>query len=142
MRAVADEALVEVLITDTELRRIRHLYDGGTEIILATPAERDELGDRHASRGPHHPTGLRPAVIVAASLVRMPTGQHLDETRRTAADRVRVPRGRTGSRYARPSRERPEASQELVGSRAHGGQPVYRTRPLTVYRLPAHQHVE
>ncbi|CAM5691003.1 putative protein OS=Streptomyces aurantiogriseus OX=66870 GN=GCM10010251_16710 PE=4 SV=1 [Streptomyces aurantiogriseus] len=58
LRAVADEAVVEVFITDTNLRRIHHPYDGGADIILTTPAERDELRDRHADWLSSHPAGL------------------------------------------------------------------------------------
>lgn len=58
LRAVADEALVEVFITDTELRHIHHPYDGGADVILATPHERDELRDRHAAWLSNHPAGL------------------------------------------------------------------------------------
>lgn len=47
LRAVADEALVEVFVADTELRRIHHPYDGGADVILATPAEREGVRHRH-----------------------------------------------------------------------------------------------
>ncbi|MFD4601748.1 hypothetical protein ACFWPQ_27380 [Streptomyces sp. NPDC058464] len=47
MRAVADEALVEVFVADAELRRIHHPYDGRPDIILVTPAEGDGVRDRH-----------------------------------------------------------------------------------------------
>jgi hypothetical protein len=55
LRAVADEAVVEVFVTDTELRRIHHPYDGGADVVLATPAERDRLRDRHAAWLPARP---------------------------------------------------------------------------------------
>jgi hypothetical protein len=58
LRAVADEAVVEVFITDTELRHIHHPYDGGADVILATPDERDQVRDRHAAWLSSHPTGL------------------------------------------------------------------------------------
>ncbi|KMS67350.1 hypothetical protein ACM01_43145 [Streptomyces viridochromogenes] len=58
LRAVADEALVEVFITDTELRRIHHPYDGGADVVLTTPAERDEMRARHAEWLSAHPAGL------------------------------------------------------------------------------------
>ncbi|MEU6506961.1 hypothetical protein [Streptomyces sp. NPDC046942] len=58
LRAVADETLVEVFITDTELRRIHHPYDGGADVILATPAERDRLRERHTDWLPSGPAGL------------------------------------------------------------------------------------
>ncbi|WP_455770088.1 DUF3885 domain-containing protein [Streptomyces canus] len=47
LRAVAGEALVEVLVVDTELRRIHHPCDAGADVILATPGERDCLSDQH-----------------------------------------------------------------------------------------------
>ncbi|MGW6056496.1 DUF3885 domain-containing protein [Streptomyces sp. NPDC055189] len=58
LRAVADERLVEVFVTDTELRRIHHPYDGGADVILTTSEERDRLRDRHAAWLSGHPAGL------------------------------------------------------------------------------------
>ncbi|MFG2964058.1 hypothetical protein ACGFZS_12350 [Streptomyces sp. NPDC048288] len=58
LRAVADDALAEVFFTDTELRRIHHPYDGGADIILASPGERDRVRDRHADWLSGHPAGL------------------------------------------------------------------------------------
>lgn len=58
LRAVADDVLSEVFVTDTELRRIYHPYDGGADVILATPTERDELRDRHTDWLSSHPAGL------------------------------------------------------------------------------------
>ncbi|MFF4784575.1 hypothetical protein ACFY3E_25115 [Streptomyces griseorubiginosus] len=58
LRAVADEALVEVFVADTELRRIHHPYDGGADVILATPGERDSLRDQHQEWLSRHPAGL------------------------------------------------------------------------------------
>uniref|UniRef100_UPI00167E5B42 DUF3885 domain-containing protein n=1 Tax=Streptomyces lanatus TaxID=66900 RepID=UPI00167E5B42 len=58
LRAVADEAVVDVFIADTDLDRIHHPYDGGADIILTTPAERDALRDRHAGWLSSHPAGL------------------------------------------------------------------------------------
>ncbi|MGW1880912.1 DUF3885 domain-containing protein [Streptomyces sp. NPDC001970] len=58
LRAVADEALVEVFFTDTELRRIHHPYDGGADVILTTPEERDRLRDLHSGWLSSHPLGL------------------------------------------------------------------------------------
>ncbi|WP_456300632.1 DUF3885 domain-containing protein [Streptomyces gossypiisoli] len=56
LRAVADEALVEVFITDTGLRRIHHPYDGGADVVLATPAKYPVRDQRGASC----PTGIAP----------------------------------------------------------------------------------
>ncbi|MFL9656562.1 hypothetical protein ACJ7VE_22920 [Streptomyces sp. PB17] len=58
LRAVADEALVEVFVTDTELRRIHAPYDGGADVVLATPGERDRLRGRHVDWLSSTPSGL------------------------------------------------------------------------------------
>jgi hypothetical protein len=58
LRAVADEELVEVFFTDTELRRIHHPYDGGADVVLTTPAERDRLRDRHTDWLSPYPGGF------------------------------------------------------------------------------------
>lgn len=58
LRAVADEAVVEVFLTDTGLRRIHHPYDGGADVILTTPSERDALRGRHTDWLSSHPAGL------------------------------------------------------------------------------------
>ncbi|MFD7002461.1 hypothetical protein ACFWA5_40990 [Streptomyces mirabilis] len=47
-----------MFITDTELRRIHHPYDGGADVVLATPAERDRLRGRHTDWLSGHPAGL------------------------------------------------------------------------------------
>lgn len=58
LRAVADDVLSGVLITDTGLRRIHHPYDGGADVITATPEERDRLRDRHPEWLSSQPSGL------------------------------------------------------------------------------------
>ncbi|WP_328861569.1 DUF3885 domain-containing protein [Streptomyces sp. NBC_00306] len=58
LRAVADEALVDVFVTDTELRRIHHPYDGGADVILTTTAERERLRGEHTAWLSSHPSGL------------------------------------------------------------------------------------
>nr|WP_259408080.1 hypothetical protein [Streptomyces akebiae] len=58
LRAVADDALAEVFLTDTDLRCIHHPYDGGADVILATPAERDRVRDQHTNWLSSHPAGL------------------------------------------------------------------------------------
>ncbi|MGW0828285.1 DUF3885 domain-containing protein [Streptomyces sp. NPDC002845] len=58
LRAVADDTLAEVFLTDTELRRIHHPYDGGADVILATPTERDRLLSEHTGWLSSHPAGL------------------------------------------------------------------------------------
>ncbi|MEU6847285.1 hypothetical protein ABZ930_35985 [Streptomyces sp. NPDC046716] len=58
LRAVADDVLAEVFVTDTELTRIHHPYDGGADVILTTPAERDRLRTRHRVWLPTNAAGL------------------------------------------------------------------------------------
>ncbi|MET9520040.1 hypothetical protein [Streptomyces sp. NPDC002994] len=58
LRAVADEELGDVFFTDTELRRIHHPYDGGADVILSTPAERDRLRGQHTDWLSSHASGL------------------------------------------------------------------------------------
>ncbi|MFE6284859.1 hypothetical protein [Streptomyces sp. NPDC057877] len=58
LRAVADDVLAEVFITDVQLRRIHHPYDGGADVILTTPAERDRLRARYADWLPANSVGL------------------------------------------------------------------------------------
>ncbi|UZJ29831.1 DUF3885 domain-containing protein [Streptomyces endophytica] len=58
LREVAHDALSGVIITDTGLQHIHHPYDGGADIILTTPEERDELRNRHTDWLSQHPTGL------------------------------------------------------------------------------------
>ncbi|MFC8871519.1 hypothetical protein ACFUAC_28400 [Streptomyces sp. NPDC057148] len=36
-----------MFLTDTGLRRIHHPYDGGADVVLATPAERDRFANRY-----------------------------------------------------------------------------------------------
>ncbi|MGW0908680.1 DUF3885 domain-containing protein [Streptomyces sp. NPDC002853] len=58
LRNVADEEVGGVLITDTQMRRIHHPYDGGADVFLPTSEERDEMRDRHADWLSGHPSGL------------------------------------------------------------------------------------
>ncbi|MFD9049554.1 DUF3885 domain-containing protein [Streptomyces zaomyceticus] len=58
LRDIADDKVAGVLITDTQLRRIYHPYDGGANVFLATPGERDRMRDRHADWLSSHPLGL------------------------------------------------------------------------------------
>ena len=58
LRAVADDALAGVFVTDTGLQRIHHPYDGGTDVILTTSAERDRLRAKHADWLSVWPSGL------------------------------------------------------------------------------------
>ncbi|MDI3408043.1 DUF3885 domain-containing protein [Streptomyces cavernicola] len=53
LRAVAGDELAGVFLTDSGLRRIHHPYDGGADVVLATPEERDRLRERHRAWLPH-----------------------------------------------------------------------------------------
>ncbi|MGW1215418.1 DUF3885 domain-containing protein [Streptomyces sp. NPDC002499] len=58
LHAVADDTLADVFVTDPELRRIHCPYDGGADVVLTTPAERDALRERHADWLPRNSAGL------------------------------------------------------------------------------------
>jgi hypothetical protein len=58
LRNVADDRVANVLITDTRMQRIHHPYDGGADVFLPTPEERDRLRDRYADWLSIYPTGL------------------------------------------------------------------------------------
>jgi hypothetical protein len=58
LRDVADWKITEVFITDAGMQRIHHPYDGGADVFLATPAERDSLRRRHRDWLSIHPSGL------------------------------------------------------------------------------------
>ncbi|MEU0597457.1 hypothetical protein ABZ484_04210 [Streptomyces sp. NPDC006393] len=58
LRDIADDKLAGVLVTDTRMRRIYHPYDGGADVLLPTPQERDRMRDRHATWLSSHPSGL------------------------------------------------------------------------------------
>ncbi|MFJ9249360.1 hypothetical protein [Streptomyces sp. NPDC101776] len=58
LRAVADDTLAELFVIDTELRRIHAPYDGGADVILTTPAERDRLRAKHTDWLSRCPSGL------------------------------------------------------------------------------------
>jgi hypothetical protein len=58
LRDIADDKVGGVMITDTDMRRIHHPYDGGADVFLATPQERDQMRDRHADWLSSHPSGL------------------------------------------------------------------------------------
>jgi hypothetical protein len=40
------------------MQRIHHPYDGGADVFLTTPEERDRMRDRHADWLSSHPSGL------------------------------------------------------------------------------------
>ncbi len=58
LRKVADEAIVDVIIAPADLAWLYAPYDGGADVILGTPALRDDLRDRHRDWLSHHPGGL------------------------------------------------------------------------------------
>lgn len=58
LRDTADDEAAGILITDTRMRRIHHPYDGGADVFLTTPEERDRMRDRHADWLSRHPSGL------------------------------------------------------------------------------------
>lgn len=57
LRAVADDECAGVIIMDTDLRRLYLPYDGGADVILASPQERDALKNSHANWLSTHPLG-------------------------------------------------------------------------------------
>ncbi|MEU7696924.1 hypothetical protein [Streptomyces sp. NPDC039028] len=58
LRDIADDKVAGVLITDTQMRRIYHPYDGGADVFLTTPEERGRTRDRHVGWISSHPSGL------------------------------------------------------------------------------------
>ncbi|SCE14049.1 hypothetical protein GA0115240_14063 [Streptomyces sp. DvalAA-14] len=58
LRDIADDKVAGVLVTDTQMGRIYHPYDGGADVFLAAPEERDQMRDRHADWLSRHPSGL------------------------------------------------------------------------------------
>ncbi|MFK4546497.1 hypothetical protein RKD29_006093 [Streptomyces tendae] len=58
LRDTADDTVAGILISDTRMQRIHHPYDGGADIFLTTPEERDRMRNRHADWLSSHPSGL------------------------------------------------------------------------------------
>jgi hypothetical protein len=58
LRDIADDKVAGVFVTDTQMRRIHHPYDGGADVFLATSEERDHTRDRHAHWLSSSPSGL------------------------------------------------------------------------------------
>lgn len=58
LRAVADEAIVGVMITSLSFDRIHHPYDGGVDVLLPTIIERDAMKHRHTDWLSQHPLGF------------------------------------------------------------------------------------
>lgn len=49
---------VQAAFGEPEFRWLYHPYDGGVDVILPTPAERDTLKERHQTWLSTHPSGL------------------------------------------------------------------------------------
>ncbi|MCE6996201.1 hypothetical protein LZG04_15525 [Saccharothrix sp. S26] len=58
LRAVADDATGEVMITSLSSDRVHHPYDGGADVLLPTTGERDTLKRRHTDWLSTHQLGL------------------------------------------------------------------------------------
>lgn len=58
LRLVADDVLAGMIITTADMRWLYHPYDGGADVIAATPAERDQLRSEHPEWLSAHPAGL------------------------------------------------------------------------------------
>jgi len=58
LRQVADDVIANVLIADIGLQWLYHPYDGGMDVILPSPGERDALHDKHRDWLSRHPAGL------------------------------------------------------------------------------------
>lgn len=58
LRLAADYATAGVIITTAEMSWLYAPYDGGADVIAATPAQRDQLRDRHQDWLSAHPAGL------------------------------------------------------------------------------------
>ncbi|MGW7531106.1 DUF3885 domain-containing protein [Amycolatopsis sp. NPDC054798] len=58
LRAAADDATRNAMITSLALDRIHHPYDGGADILLPTTGERDALKLRHTGWLSAYPSGF------------------------------------------------------------------------------------
>ena len=58
LRQVADDVTANVLVADPDLRWLYHPYDGGMDVVLSSPAERDAVKERHRDWLSAHPGGL------------------------------------------------------------------------------------
>ncbi|MGV9785620.1 DUF3885 domain-containing protein [Streptomyces sp. NPDC003435] len=58
LREIADDKVAGVFITDTQMQRIYYPYDGGADVFLTTPEERDLTRQRHAHWLSRSPSGL------------------------------------------------------------------------------------
>ncbi|WP_168714593.1 hypothetical protein [Streptomyces sp. A0592] len=46
-----------IFVTDPGLTRIHHPYDGGADVVLPAPGERDRLRELHSAWLSAHPSG-------------------------------------------------------------------------------------
>jgi hypothetical protein len=58
LRGVADDETAHLIIAPHDLAWLYAPYDGGADVLLATPALRNSLRDRHRQRLTEHPSGL------------------------------------------------------------------------------------
>lgn len=58
LRAVADDRELGVILIPASGDWLYHPYDGGADVIAASPEHRDELAARFADWLPAHPNGL------------------------------------------------------------------------------------
>lgn len=58
LRRVADDEIAHVIIAPPDLAWLYAPYDGGANVVLSTPALRDNLRDRHREWLSPHPSGL------------------------------------------------------------------------------------
>ncbi len=58
LRLVAGDGTAAVIISDAELNWLYHPYDGGGDVIAASPEHRDGLRKAHAEWLPDNPLGL------------------------------------------------------------------------------------
>ncbi|MFC1834094.1 hypothetical protein ACFL2Q_05085 [Thermodesulfobacteriota bacterium] len=58
LKLVVEEEIRNVMLLSVPKRWIYHPYDGGADVILSTPTERDRLRDAHMDWLSNHPSGL------------------------------------------------------------------------------------
>jgi hypothetical protein len=58
LRLVADDQIAHLIIAAHDLAWLYAPYDGGADVLLATPALRNSLRDRHRQWLSEHPSGL------------------------------------------------------------------------------------
>ncbi|GAA0940810.1 DUF3885 domain-containing protein [Nonomuraea longicatena] len=58
LRAVADDVVAGVLVTDLQMSQVYHPYDGGADCVLESPGARNRLEAAHGEWLSSHPHGL------------------------------------------------------------------------------------